>query len=377
MPPDPADAPRRLRHLGEFSALAEIAAAQRGLFPPSGPELREQARGLLGVLDLTAASVRTERTWTAGDLSGEEVSWDVGFGPRTRAYVLRPREAGDAVLPGVLALHCHAGMKWAGKEKIADGPEDPSPEVARLRAVLYGGRAWAEELARRGFTVLVPDVLGWGSRRVPLADMPESVRGDPDPELSEADRYDAAAARYEQVLAKYCTVLGTSYAGVVVAEDLAAAAYLRSRPDVGPVGCAGLSGGGLRAALLGAFDPGQAAVAVVAMISSYRDLLDGYVASHTWMLYPPGLSRLCDLPDLVACAAPRPLLVWYGEHDEILPLSGMRRAHAMIAAHYRQAPAGYTGVFADAGHSFGRSAQEQVFGWLARHLRADGGEPWR
>ncbi|MBG0830210.1 alpha/beta hydrolase [Planomonospora sp. ID67723] len=379
MPSDSASAgePRRLRHLGEFSALAGIAAAQRGLFPPPGPGLRERARDLLGVLELTAADVRTERTWKAGELSGEEVSWDVGFGPRTRAYVLRPREAGDAVLPGVLALHCHAGMKWAGKEKIADGPEGHSAEVARLRTALYDGRAWAGELAARGFTVLVPDVLGWGSRRIPLADMPENVRGNPEPGVGEADRYDAAAARHEHVLAKYCTVLGTSYAGVVAGEDLAAAAYLRSRPDTGPVGCAGLSGGGLRAALLGAFDPGMAAVAVIAMVSSYRDLLDGYVASHTWMLYPPGLSRLCDLPDLVACAAPRPLLVWYGERDAILPADGMRRAHAMITAHYRRAPAGYTGVFADTGHCFGIPAQERVFGWLARHLRADGGVPWR
>ncbi|MBB5968181.1 hypothetical protein [Planomonospora venezuelensis] len=376
-PSDPAGGPRRLRHLGEFSALAGIAAAQRGLFPRPGPGLRERARDALGVLDLTAADVRTERTWTAGALRGEEVSWDVGFGPRTRAYVLRPREAGGAVLPGVLALHCHAGMKWAGKEKIADGPEGHSPEVAGLRAALYGGRAWAGELALRGFTVLVPDALGWGSRRVPLADMPENVRGRPEPGLGEAGRYDAAAARHEHVLAKYCTVLGTSYAGVVAGEDLAAAAYLRARPDTGPVGCAGLSGGGLRAALLGAFDPDTAAVAVVAMVSSYRDLLDGYVAGHTWMLYPPGLSRLCDLPDLVACAAPRPLLVWYGEHDAILPLSGMRRAHTMITAHYRQAQADYTGVFADAGHEFGLAAQERVFGWLARYVRADGGGPWR
>ncbi|GIH95123.1 alpha/beta hydrolase [Planobispora siamensis] len=386
MPSDCETGPRSLRHLGEFSDLAGIAAAQRGLFPRPGPRLREQARDVLGVLELTAADVRTERTWTSGGLSGQEVSWDVGFGPRTRAYVLRPREAGEAVLPGVLALHCHAGMKRAGKEKIADGPDAPSAEVRRLRTTLYGGRAWAGELALRGFTVLVPDALGWGSRRFPLADMPPSalacLPGPAAPDGAaaapgEADRYDVAAAHHEHVLAKYCTVLGTSYAGVVAGEDLAAAAYLRSRPDTGPVGCAGLSGGGLRAALLGAFDPDLSAVAVIAMISSYRDMLDGYVAGHTWMLYPPGLSRLCDLPDLVACTAPRPLLVWYGEHDPILPPAGMRRAHETITGHYRGYPQGYTGVFAPAGHEFGLTAQEQVFGWLTRHVTEDGGARWR
>ncbi|MBA2888915.1 alpha/beta hydrolase family protein [Nonomuraea soli] len=352
-----------------------MAGRQFGLFPEpgtelgpeAGPELAKAAREAIGVLDLAAADVRTERAWSADGLACEEVSWDVGFGPRTHAYVLRPADAGDAVLPGVVALHCHAGMKWAGKEKIADPPYGPSPEVVRLREAIYGGLAWAGELARRGFTVLAHDVFTWGSRRFPLGD-------------AQGDAYDEAAGLHEQVVAKHCTVLGTSYAGVVAGEDLAAAAYLRSRPDTGPVGCAGLSGGGMRAVMLGAFDAEVAAVASVAMISSYRDLLDeGYLARHTWMLYPPGLSRLCDLPDLAACAAPRPLLVWYGEHDEILPLTGMRRAHAMIERHYghRHAPGGYTGIFGDAGHSFGRQAQERVFRWLARHLIMEEGTAWR
>ena len=157
----------------------------------------------------------------------------MGFGPRTHAYLLKPRHA-EGPLPGVLALHCHAGMKWAGKEKIADGPEPPTPEVLRLREQIYGGRAYASELARRGFAVLVPDVIGWGSRRFDRADMPERVLAQAnDPGMSEADRYDVAAGHHEHVLEKYCTLLGTSLAGVVAGEDLAAAAYLRPRPDVG------------------------------------------------------------------------------------------------------------------------------------------------
>ncbi|MFB4291039.1 hypothetical protein ACBI99_25560 [Nonomuraea sp. ATR24] len=358
-----------MRHLGVFSGLVEVAGRRRGLFADAvpGAALAEAARETIGTLDLVAADVRTERTWEAGDVAGEELSWDVGFGPRTRAYLLRPRgERGR--LPGVVALHCHAGMKWAGKEKVADGPVGPSAEVRRLREEIYGGRAYAGELAGRGFAVLVPDVFGWGSRRFPLADMPDRVAAYAgDPALSEADRYDAAAGHHEHVLEKYCTLLGTSMAGVVAGEDLAAAAYLRGRPDVGEVGCVGVSGGGLRAALLGAFDPEVRAVAVVAMVSAYADLLDGYVASHTWMLYPPGLSRLCDWPALVAARAPRPLLVQYAERDALFPPEGMRRAHEAIARRYPGG--GYEGVFHDAPHSFDVPMQEAAFAWLAKRLR--------
>ncbi|TMR13071.1 acetylesterase [Nonomuraea turkmeniaca] len=355
-----------------FAELAGIAAAQLGIYPHAGPELRAAARDALGVLDLRAGDVRVERTWTDGELAGEELSWSVGFGPRTHAFLLRPRDAAGP-LPGAVALHCHAGMKWVGKEKIADGPEASSPEVVRLREDIYGGRAFVNELARRGFAVLAHDVFAWGSRRFPLdtepAARPSAPAGDAAarPPLSAADRYDAAAKQHEHVVAKHCAVLGTSFAGVVAGEDLAAAAYLRSRPDVGPVGCAGLSGGGLRAALLGAFDPDIGAVVVAAMVSSYRDMLDGHIAKHTWMLYPPGLPRLGDWPDLVAARAPEPLMVQYAMSDALFPESGMRRAHTMISERYQDGP--YEAVFADVPHSFDVPRQEQAFDWLARHLR--------
>lgn len=343
-----------------FAELAQIAAAQRGLYPVlPGPELRVAAREAIGVLDLVAADVRVERTWTTDDLYGEELSWSVGFGPRTRAYLLRPRDA-VGPLPGVVALHCHGGMKWAGKEKIADGPEEPSPEVRRARDAIYGGRAFANALARRGFAVLAHDVFVWGSRRFPL-DVAEGP-------LSEADAYDRAAKEHEHVVAKHCAVLGTSFAGVVAGEDLAAAAYLRSRPDVSEVGCVGLSGGGLRAALLGAFDPDVNAVVVAAMVSSYRDMLAGHVEKHTWMLWPPGLPMLGDFPDLVAARAPQPLMVQYAMRDSLFPEEGMRRAHAMIGERYAHAPGGYEAVFADVPHSFDVPRQEQAFDWLAGRL---------
>ncbi|WP_431926586.1 dienelactone hydrolase family protein [Nonomuraea jabiensis] len=340
-----------------FAELAEVAAAQLGPYPSlPGPELRQAARAAMGVLDLATGDVRVERSWTDGDLAGEELSWSVGFGPRTRAFLLRPRDAAGP-LPGVVALHCHGGMKWVGKEKIADGPAEPSPEVRRVRERLYGGRAYANELARRGFVVLAPDVLTWGSRRFPLG-------------VDEPGPYDAAARDHEHVVAKYCAALGTSYAGVVAGEDLAAAAYLRSRPDVSTVGCVGLSGGGLRAALLGAFDPEMRAVVVAAMVSSYRDMIDGYVEKHTWLLWPPGLPRLGDWPDLVAARAPEPLMVQYALRDELFPEPGMRRAHTMIEKRYREAPDAYEAVWADVPHSFDVTRQEQAFDWLAQRLKA-------
>lgn len=104
-----------------------------------------------------------------------------------------------------------------------------------------------------GFTVLVPNVFLGGSRRNDIDTMPSGpppAEGAGDP--TGIRGYNRLAARHEHVVAKYCTLLGASMAGIVAYEDRIAAAYLATRPEVrpGPLGCVGLSGGGCRAALL-------------------------------------------------------------------------------------------------------------------------------
>ena len=64
-------------------------------------------------------------------------------------------------LPGIVALHDHGGFKFYGKEKIAEGPDTPPQVIADFWTTYYGGRAWANALAREGFAVLIPDTFLW------------------------------------------------------------------------------------------------------------------------------------------------------------------------------------------------------------------------
>ncbi len=363
-------------HLGPFSDLVDAVDAQHPLFPaaPPGPETRVRLREVLAFEEAPGApiDVRIDERWTADGVDGEVVSWSVGFGPRTETWVLRPAGV-TGPLPGVVALHDHSGYKYHGKEKIADGPRGTEPDVRAGRERAYGGRAFANELARRGFTVLVPDVFLWGSRRFPLDVMPPSITELAEStEGTEAERYNAAARSHEDLVAKYCALLGTTVPGIIAAEDRVAARYLQSRPDVraDAIGCVGLSGGGARAALLQATCDSIRAVVVAGMMSTYAPLLDHNVASHTWMLFPPGWSRHGDWPDIAACRAPSPLMVQYLEGDALFPLAGMRAAHARLAQHYRAAgdADGYKGLFYPGPHRFDTEAQEAAFAWLARHL---------
>jgi dienelactone hydrolase len=373
----------KYQHLGPFSDLVGAAKRLRPLFPIRASAVtREKAREVLGFTlgDEHPSELRTERTWESDGIRGEELSWWVGFGPRTRSWIFRPNGCKSA-LPGILALHDHGHYKFFGKEKIADGPEGAFGSLMAFRDTYYGGRAYANQLAREGHVVLVHDTFLWGSRKFPLEVMPaaertlaESVGAILDQESAgpEIVRYNGAAYLHEHLVSKYCTLLGTSFAAIVAYEDRVALNYLRSRVDVDPnkLACVGLSGGGARAALLRATSNDLAACAIAGMMSTYDGLLDHDVAPHTWMLFPPGWAAEGDWPDLAASAAPAPLLVQYLLDDAQFTVAGMRGADARMA---RYAEAGaresYTGEFYPGPHRFDLEMQASAFAWLKRQLQ--------
>jgi len=375
------------RDLGPFSDWVTAAQRQQPLFPecPPGPETQAKVRAVLGFsagpeepLDL-----RIEDTWEADGLAGATLSWSVGYGPRTQAWLLKPAGATHP-LPGVVALHDHGAFKYLGKEKIAQGNADLPAYIHNHSAQYYGGRPWANALAREGFAVLVPDTFLWGSRRFPPETLPDwasaAFAGLGDSEWLRDDipdaigEYNFAAAQHEHVVEKYCRLLGTTLAGVVSHEDRIAVNVLRGRPDVDPArsGGAGLSGGGARSALLQATHDSIRAAVIVGMMSSYAHLLDRHVVSHTWMFFPSGWARLGDWPDLAACRAPSPLLVQYDRDDELFPLDGMQAADARLSAHYRTAgaPDAYRGEFYPGPHKFDLEMQAAAFAWLKGQLGA-------
>lgn len=384
----------RYAHLGVYSDWAAAAPGPRARAARPAPEVvRRLASEILAApsrsLDPGAGAqdpggVQVERRWSASGLAGEDISYSVGYGPRTRAWVLKPAGAAGP-LPGVLALHGHDGFKYYGKEKIADGPEPALPVIAALRRHYYQGRAFANDLARRGFVVLVPDAFGWGSRRFPLEEMPPLIQrlgelnaGTVPPDAFPGEvpanvaRYNAAAWHHEHLTEKYCALLGTTLAAVIAHEDRLALQHLRARPDTtGQTASIGLSGGGCRSALLRATTSGElTAAAVVGMMGSYDSLLDHNVIDHTWMLVPAGLAARADWPDLAACQAPAPLLVQYNRGDELFPIAGAQAAHERITAHYADAgaPDAYTGRFYDGPHKFDQAMQRDAFAWLTAQL---------
>ncbi|MFE4197180.1 acetylesterase [Paenarthrobacter sp. NPDC056912] len=391
---DMADRPTRPSAIGRYEDWPDYAVRHR--FVAASPAARQLA-DTLGVPAVAPDLEYTIDSETEHDgVITSRLSWQLGFGPRTSAWFVRPRHA-TGPLPGLLALHCHGGIKSHGAERLVslahgtdkhdadaswDGGLGPLPQG--LREKLYGGRPLATWLAQQGFAVLAHDTFMWGSRRFGLEPQPwrtaNAVNGqqalwrEAGVEPSAADQYNAAAAAHEETVAKAATLLGSSVAGVAAHDDLAALGILASLPgvDAEQLGCLGFSGGGGRAMVLAALSPLIRSYVVTCMMTTFASLLPSYLDAHSWLLHSPGLAALGDWPDLVTRSSANAVLVQYGLADHLFPEQGMRDADAYLSEHLpSQGPhSRYTGSFWQEPHAFTPAMQEEAAAFLAATLRA-------
>ena len=241
----------------------------------------------------------------------------------------------------------------------------------------YGDAAWANELARRGYGVLVHDTFTFASRRVLLADVTERLRRGLDDESPEeaanVEAYNTWAAEQEDTMSKSLFCAGTTWPGVFLADDQAALDVLCARDDIDAdrVGCGGLSGGGLRTVFLGGADERIKAAACVGMMTTWRDYLLNKVYTHTWMCYVPLLPNYLDYPEILGLRVPLPTLVQNNIEDQLFTMPEMERADTMLREAYDMAGAAdsYRATFYPGPHKFDLEMQDEAFSWFDQWLK--------
>ncbi|WP_457963462.1 acetylxylan esterase [Arthrobacter sp. D1-29] len=340
-----------------------------------------QSQELSDALGVPGASptpdVTTDWEQTYDGVTTSQLSWQLGFGPRTIGWLLRP--AGSiGPLPGVLAMHCHGGNKFGGADRLVDLP-DPHPSAKAARAALYDGHSLATDMARAGFAVLAHDAFAWGSRCFDLSVPPWRTAAALEARMSQwrqdgvvpsdADLYNAAAGIHEDTVAKAAGLLGTSFAGMVAHDDLAALEILAGLPGVDSerLGCIGFSGGGGRALTLAALSPRIRNYVVTCMMATFQSLMPAYLDAHSWLLQTPGIWKLGDWPELTERSAANGFLVQYALNDELLPEAGMRDAHKILE--FLHSP-GYRGSWWPGQHVFTAEMQNEAINYLADALGA-------
>ncbi len=180
-------------------------------------------------------------------------------------------------LPGIMAFHDHGGNKYFGTRKITKTGDSQHQLMKEHQQNYYGGSAWANEIARRGYVVMVSDAFPFASRRVWLQDVPEQQENglnDNNPEdPKNIEAYNEWAGNHEDIMAKSLFSAGTTWPGVFIAEDRIALDILSARKDVikEKIGCGGLSGGGMRTVFTGGLDPRIKCAVCVGFMTTWKD----------------------------------------------------------------------------------------------------------
>jgi dienelactone hydrolase len=349
------------------SQLEELASALAFGSKVAAPLSREKLVAALGAVPPVPTDIHVQRgqVYEFEGVKISSLSWSVGWGKLTQALLLTPLDA-IGPLPGVLYLHSHDDLKEFGKEKVAQTSSDQLPERARwVRRDHYGDRAPANELAKRGFAVLVHDCFPWGSRGFSLEEIPPRIT-EIHGSASEKEFENLSVMFESLALNKYLSLYGATMAGILNHDDRVAVQVAKQLPEItDSISAIGLSGGGCRAILLHATNPELRAVVSTGAMATYSSMLHEHVAPHSWMFFPFNLASAGEWPE-VAMISDTPLFVQFCGNDQLFTKAGMEDAHQMLTKH-DAGRSRYKGEFYPVQHSFTVPMQTQAFDWLAEH----------
>ena len=234
-------------------------------------------------------------------------------------WLLIPKKASpQQQAPAVLLLHDHGAEFRLGKDKWIRPVAPEKRQLAEQWAAKYfSGQFFGEQLVAAGFIVAAADMIGFGERG-PL-------------------QYSQ-----QQQLAANFQARGLSLAGFVALEDQLLAAWLAQRPGAaaGQLSAVGFSLGAYRAWQLAALSDAVSAAVGVGWFNQFSQLATATgnlsQGQTAFYLLHPGLNAQLDLPDVLALAAPKPLLILQGEQDTLMPVAGVQHGAQRLQQLYSQ-----------------------------------------
>ncbi|WP_248927513.1 alpha/beta hydrolase family protein [Paenibacillus hamazuiensis] len=278
-----------------------------------------------------------------GDFVLERVQYTTMDQVLVPVYVLKPK-TGEGPWPAVLACHGHGKGQ---RDALGMAPDGTLPDEPGIHS------RFAVELVRRGLLVVVPEIMGFGARRL-AAD----IEADPDGGRSSC-----------AVLSAHLIMYGKTLAGIRVYEAMRALDYLQSREDADAtrIGTFGFSGGGLIGGFTAALDERIRAT----VICGYTNTFQGSILAmnHCIDNYLPGILPYAEQPDLLGLIAPRDLFVESGEGDRIFPVRHVHAAIDRLKEIYAEMNA-ESHFAADLFPGKHQISGRQSFDWLAGRLKA-------
>ncbi len=325
---------------GDFDSWRQEARAQvmKCLLPP--PPAATFAPAVTGEQD-------------RGTYVARKVVFNITGDSRVLAYLLVPKSAGPH--PAVLLLHDHGAKFDIGKEKVIAPWDDKPEKIESARKWVekyYGNRFIGDQLAQRGYVCLATDMLNWSDRG--------------------GGGYDG-----QEKLAANLLQFGTSCAGLIAHEDLRAAEFLATQPEVDPkrIAAMGLSVGGFRTWQLAALSDRIAAGVSVCWMATGKGLLvpgnNQTTGQSAFTMTHPGLANFLDYPDVASIACPKPMMFLCGRRDGLFPVATIEESFGKMRRVWNSQNAGAkleTRLY-DAPHEFNATMQDEAFAWLDARLQ--------
>jgi dienelactone hydrolase len=327
-----------------------------------------------GKLDLNAV---TTARWETDWFVRETIEFNTTPWFRVPGYFYVPKNV-PLPAPALVVFHEWGGPILFGADRVSGEPIHPA--IVEHRRRNSSQRALADWFAAHGYAVIVIDAYHFG-RRAPrgLGGLPAAY----DPAALDEEtlkRYDSLVRDTLYLGVRQLNWAGTTWAGVNYGDDSRCIDYLLSRKEVDPerIGCTGLSGGGWRTNIMAALEPRiKAAVSVGWMTTG--DTQQPYNVSGaigTFCLLPGVWNRI-DIPDLIAMAAPKAVMVVSGTNDRLFPPLGQREAAKQIADAYAWAgcPERFRDYAPDKEHCYDAEIQGEALAWFDRHLKQQPAQP--
>jgi dienelactone hydrolase len=260
-----------------------------------------------------------------------KVDYAVEAGDRISAWLFLPKEKAGR-RPAVLCLH--PTNRPIGKDVVAGLGGKPN-------------RAYALELAERGFVTLAPDYPNMGQHK-----------------------FDVYGRGYVSTTMK------------AIWDNMRAVDLLQSLPEVdrAHIGAIGHSLGGHNSIFTAVFDERIKAVVSCCGFTAFARYYGGNLAGWSHAGYMPRIADVYgkdpkrmpfDFHDLVGSLAPRAFMAVAPERDDNFDVTGVREVMAAAAKPYAALGASdrLKAVYPDAAHDFPDAARAEAYAFLERWLR--------
>ncbi len=214
-------------------------------------------------------------------------------------------------------------------------------------------KEFAVELVKKGFVVVVPELVGFGERKL-QADQGKGLPTD----------------NSCYMLANQLLVVGKTLPGLRVQECRRVIDFVQTLDyvDDNRIGCMGISGGGLVAAFTSILDERLEATVISGYTNTFkRSIMD---RRHCLDNYIPGVLAYAEMPDLIGLIVPRALFIEAGTKDHLFPLDQVSLAIEKLTSIYKEFgvdDALASHIF-EGGHEI---SGEQSYDWLVRQLSTE------